>query len=123
MYYGDKLVLVNRFNYSGSEEFCVKEGTQRIELGAFAKMTRITTLKIPFSIKVMDRCMSHAALKFVYFYGENPPEYLNDTNKGFEFLYGNTYTDVVIYVPAESVSLYKSQSWMGEYADNVVTMP
>lgn len=123
VYYDNILMLVNRFNYSGSEEFCVKEGTQRIEATAFTFDTTITTLKIPSSVTEMIACMRGNNFKFIYFYGVTPPQFINEWDVYWSFLYENNYSDVVIYVPTESVSLYKSQSWMGEYADNVVAMP
>lgn len=122
IYYQDVLLSCNRFNYN-EEEFVIKDGTRLLD---FASLwyTNCKRIKIPSSVTELYRTIIYTNnIEEIYFYSSTPPTYTaNGTSAMYKFLYGCN-PNVKIYVPASSVSLYKSQSWMGEFADNVVAMP
>lgn len=118
IYCGSTLLSCNVHNYR--KEIIINEGTTTLAPVSLYS-NRCKKIKFPSSINTIKGFLMYLHyIEEIYFYSITPPEFIQLSI--YYFLYDSN-PNVKIYVPAESVALYKSQSWMGEFADNVVAMP
>lgn len=99
----------------------VLDNTTEIGMGAFAYCKSITSIDIPETVNAIwaaafSNCLN---LKEVFIHNPTPPEAVLYFNMWQAFYYCGD-GDLVIYVPRESVDLYKNTRYWSEYADSYV---
>lgn len=107
----------------------IPDNIKEIKGCAFIECTSLESIIIPASVESIGEMafVDCSGLKEVYCKRTTPPwggNAMFSYNKGWN---GSGYTylplDCKIYVPAQSVSKYKTQTWWSDYASIIFTMP
>ena len=94
------------------------QGVTSISSGAFNNCTSLTSVTIPNSVTMIDGYAfdSCTSLASVTVEATNPPTLGNG-------IFSDTDTNLVIYVPAESVEIYKTAGRWSNYASKIQAIP
>lgn len=99
----------------------IPNGVKCIQEGAFLNCYGLSSITIPESVERMESecCRTYQSL-VVYCKATTPPTADLGSNSSWRAFAERPYPELVIYVPMESVELYKSAEHWSKYAANIV---
>ena len=106
--------VLNSFAPYGLTEYTIPEGVTSIGYNAFYRCSNLVNISIPAGVTSIGMTAFYqcSSLAEVYCKATTPP-------RGGYSMFGNNASGRKIYVPAESVSAYKSASYWSNYADAI----
>lgn len=107
------------YDCDGLVDVDMGSGVQTIKSSAFCNCNALENITIPASVTVMDNNAfeSCTTLAIVHCKPTNVP---NNTSNGSWMIFYNNAADLKIYVPAESVNLYRNATGWKTIADKIV---